>query len=55
VYKYNGKELIHYPIKDGETDVLLFTIYKDNKGVLWLGTHNAGVYKFMGKTFERQF
>ncbi|MDP4915130.1 MAG: hypothetical protein NWR46_12100 [Saprospiraceae bacterium] len=55
VYKYNGKELIHYPIKDGETDVLLFTIYKDNKGALWLGTHNAGVYKFMGKTFERQF
>lgn len=55
VYKYNGKELIHYPIKDGETDVLLFTIYKDNKGVLWLGTHNAGVYKFTGKTFERQF
>lgn len=55
VYKYNGKELIHYPIKDGETDVLLFTIYKDNKGVLWLGTHNAGIYKFTGKTFERQF
>ena len=42
VYKYNGKELIHYPIEDGETDILLFTIYKDNKGVLWLGTHNAG-------------
>ena len=55
VYKYNGKELIHYPIKEGETDVLLFTIYKDNKGVLWLGTHNAGVYKFTGKTFKRQF
>lgn len=55
VYKYNGKELIHYSIKDGETDVLLFTIYKDKKGVLWLGTHNAGVYKFTGKTFERQF
>jgi ligand-binding sensor domain-containing protein len=55
VYKYNGKELIHYPIKDGETDVLLFTIYKDNKGVLWLGTHNAGVYTFNGSSFERQF
>lgn len=55
VYKYNGKELIHYPIKDGETDVLLFTIYKDNKGALWLGTHNAGVYTFNGSSFERQF
>jgi ligand-binding sensor domain-containing protein len=53
VWKYNGKELIHYPVKDGETDVLLFTIYKDNKGVLWLGTHNAGVYSFNGHSFEK--
>jgi ligand-binding sensor domain-containing protein len=53
VWKYNGKELINYPVKDGETDVLLFTIYKDNKGVLWLGTHNAGVYTFNGHTFEK--
>ena len=53
VWKYNGKELIHYPVKDGETDVLLFTIYKDNKGVLWLGTHNAGVYTFNGHSFEK--
>jgi hypothetical protein len=47
------KNYIHYPIKDGETDVLLFTIYKDNKGVLWLGSHNAGVYKFNGHSFEK--
>jgi ligand-binding sensor domain-containing protein len=53
VWKYNGKELIHYPVKDGETNVLLFTIYKDNKGVLWLGTHNAGVYTFNGHSFEK--
>ena len=53
VWKYNGKELIHYPVRDGATDVLLFTIFKDNKGVLWLGSHNAGVYKFNGETFEK--
>ena len=53
VWKYNGKEFIHYPVKDGETDVLLFTIYKDNKGVLWLGTHNAGVYTFNGHSFGK--
>ncbi len=53
VWKYNGKELVHYPIKDGETDVLLFTIFKDKKGVLWLGSHNAGVYKFNGNSFEK--
>jgi hypothetical protein len=53
VWKFNGKGLSHYPVKDGETDVLLFTIFKDNKGVLWLGSHNAGVYKFNGHSFER--
>lgn len=55
VWKYNGKELIHYPVRDGATDVLLFTIFKDNKGVLWLGSHNAGVYRFNGKSFEKMF
>jgi len=53
VYKYNGKELIHYPVQDGETKVLLFTIYKDNKGILWLGSHNAGVFKLNGNSFEK--
>lgn len=53
VWKYHGNELIHYPIKDGDTDVLLFTIYTDNKGVLWLGTFNAGVYRFNGQSFEK--
>jgi len=53
VLRNNGKELLHYPIKDGEKGVLLFSIYKDRQGVLWLGTHNAGVYKFNGRTFEK--
>lgn len=53
VWRNNGKELIHYPIKDGFKNVLLFSIYKDKEGTLWLGTHNAGVYKFNGYDFER--
>jgi ligand-binding sensor domain-containing protein len=53
VWKYDGKHLFHYPIKDGETDVLLFTIYKDNSGTLWLGTHNAGAYIFNGHSFQK--
>ena len=53
IWRNNGKELIHYPIKDGEKDVLLFSIYKDNQGSLWLGTFNAGVYKFNGKSFDK--
>lgn len=53
VWKRSGTELIHYPIKDGEMDVLLFSIYKDHQGALWLGTQNAGVYKYNGTTFEK--
>lgn len=55
VWKFNGKELIKYPIKNGEKDVMLFTIYKDNKGVIWLGTFDNGVYKFNGKSFDKIF
>ena len=53
VWRNNGKELLHYPIMDGNTEVLLFKIYRDNQDVLWLGTHNAGVYRFNGQSFEK--
>ena len=53
VWRNNGKELIHYPVKDGDSEVLLFSIFKDNKGLLWLGTFDKGVYKFNGETFEK--
>ena len=53
VWCKKGTELIHYPIKDGDTDVLLFSMYKDNQGVLWLTTHNAGVYKYNGIDFKK--
>ena len=39
--------------KDGDKDITLFSISKDNQGVLWLGTHTAGPYKFNGKSFEK--
>lgn len=53
IWRYDGKNVFHYPIKDGETDVLLYAMYKDNQGAIWLGTHNAGVYKFNGENFEK--
>ncbi len=53
VWRYDGEHLFHYPIMDGDTEVLLFSIYKDNRGVLWLGTHNAGAYRFNGERFEK--
>jgi ligand-binding sensor domain-containing protein len=53
IWRYNGKDIIHYPVKDGTKDITVFSIYKDNKGDLWLGTHENGAYKFNGRTFEK--
>jgi ligand-binding sensor domain-containing protein len=52
-WRNDGKELFYYPVKDGEIDASVFSIYKDHQGILWLGTFNAGVFAFNGKTFER--
>ena len=52
VWKNDGTQLVHYPIKEGEKNVLLFSIYKDKHGVLWLGTHNAGAFRYNGSKFE---
>jgi ligand-binding sensor domain-containing protein len=53
VYRYNGKQKVSYPIREGATPVEVFTVYKDNRGDVWLGTHNGGAYKFNGKAFEK--
>lgn len=53
VWRYDGKSVTYYPVKDGEKAITLFTIHKDTRGVLWLGTQSAGAYKFNGKTFEK--
>ena len=52
-FKYDGKQKVSYPIKEGITSIEAFAIYKDKQGFLWLGTHNGGAYKFNGKTFEK--
>ncbi|MBI1228003.1 MAG: hypothetical protein GC192_22415 [Bacteroidetes bacterium] len=53
VYRYDGKTVTHYPVKDGDIDVTLYSIFKDNRGDLWVGTHQVGPYKFNGKSFEK--
>ena len=52
VWRYDGKTLVNYPIKNGEKEVSLFCVYQDRQGMLWLGTHGAGLYRFNGVDFE---
>jgi ligand-binding sensor domain-containing protein len=53
VYKYDGKNITSYSVKDGTKDVNLVSMYKDNQGDLWLGTPDNGAFKFNGNTFEK--
>ena len=53
VFRYDGKQKTHYPVKDGDTAIEVFAVYKDKRGVLWLGTHNGGACRFNGEAFER--
>ncbi|MDX2200821.1 MAG: two-component regulator propeller domain-containing protein [Phycisphaerae bacterium] len=53
VWKYDGKNVTHYPMQDGKDQILMISIYKDNGGQVWVGTQEAGAYRFTGKSFER--
>ncbi|MBI9039952.1 two-component regulator propeller domain-containing protein [Lutibacter sp.] len=54
-WKYNGKTLTNYPIKDKLLTPMIWTIYKDNVNNLLFGMSNGRVYKFNGKSFDKQF
>ncbi len=53
VWRYDGTNVSHYPVKEGDRDVTLFSIYRDRSGTLWLGSHDAGAFRFDGQGFER--
>jgi len=53
VWKYDGVNMTHYLVREGNEDINIVSIYKDKHGGLWLGTQEAGAYKFNGKTFEK--
>ena len=53
VWKYDGSNISHFPVKYNSKNITLFSIYKDNNGDLWIGTHENGAFKFNGQTFEK--
>lgn len=54
-WKYDGKTLTNYSISDKLSNPMIWTIYKDNKNNLLFGMAEGRVYKFNGKTFDKQF
>lgn len=53
VYRYDGKTMTRYPVTQDGKHHRIFSISKDNQGVLWLGTQAHGAYRFNGKSFEK--
>jgi ligand-binding sensor domain-containing protein len=53
IYRWDGKGMTNYPVRDGGRDTQVFKIFKDNGGVMWLGTPTAGPFRFNGTGFEQ--
>lgn len=49
----DGEELAPFFIKDGARNISPTAFYKDNQGILWLGTDKYGIYTYNGIAFEK--
>jgi ligand-binding sensor domain-containing protein len=53
VFKYDGKTITNYKVKDNNKEVNLISMYKDRQGTLWLGTPENGAFRLIGNSFEK--
>ena len=51
VWKYDGLQVTHYPVRVNGEGITTFSISEDNHGKLWLGTHENGAFWFDGTGF----
>lgn len=54
-WRYDGKTLTNYSVGNNPTQPMIWTIYKDKNNNLLFGIADGNIYKFNGKTFEKQF
>lgn len=54
-WKYDGKNVTNYNIDNKLSSPMIWTIYKDNNNSLLFGLADGNIFKFNGKTFEKQF
>lgn len=53
VWTYDGETLTNTQVWNATGEVLLLSIFEDREGVIWLGTHNDGIYKQTETGFEK--
>lgn len=51
VWHSDGRSLVRFPLEEGDKEALLFCIYKDQQGGLWVGSQNAGAFRLKGDAF----
>lgn len=52
LWRYDGDTSIYYPLTFGGKKAKLFSVYIDRQETLWLASHNLGVLRFNGSTFD---
>ncbi|GAA4314265.1 hypothetical protein GCM10023149_10370 [Mucilaginibacter gynuensis] len=52
VWRFDGKNLTNYTVKDGLPSDVVNTIFKDKLGRLWFGTEGTGLVTFNGTSFK---
>ena len=55
VWKYDGNTIKNYTNNLGQSNDFVHSIYKDKNDELWFVLTNGNVFKFNGKTFNKQF
>lgn len=53
VWKYDGRNVTHYPMTSNGAQITMIWIATDNHGGIWVGTHEHGAWRLRGDTFER--
>jgi ligand-binding sensor domain-containing protein len=51
VYKYDGKNTINYKVEHEGKSAQIVSMYLNSKGTIWLGTNNAGAFRFVDGQF----
>jgi ligand-binding sensor domain-containing protein len=52
-YRYDGKSLTHFGVKDGLTGLRMREIQEDKPGNIYFSTQESGVFRFDGKKIEK--
>lgn len=51
VWRYDGKNLVQYPIRTGNAPAKVISVYLDRRGTVWVATEDAGLFRWVKDRF----